>query len=199
MIDGREALERDLAAAHAAEAYDDVAARLVEGYGPEVLGFLTAMLGSPDEAQDVFQACCEDLLSGLPGFRRESSFRTWVYVIARRKALKRRERRRRDVPLSRSPQVAALVERARTATAEYRRTDVKDSVRALREKLTEDERTLLVLRIDRGMDWPDVAMVLSPDEEPRTAAVRLRKRFSRLKTKLRDLAIEAGVLVPEPD
>jgi len=193
----REALERDLTAAHQAGAHADVAAKIVEGYGPEVLGFLTATLASHDEAQDVFQACCEDWLRGLEGFRRESSFRTWVYVIARRKALELRRRRRRHVPLSESPQVAALEDRARTVTAAYRRTDVKDSMRALRAQLSEDERMLLVLRIDRGMDWPDAARVLDPDEDPARAATRLRKRFSRLKDKIRVLAREEGMLDDE--
>lgn len=199
MSSEREALERQLTLCHQAADYPEVAAQLVEGYGPEVVGFLAAMLGSIDDAQDVFQSCCEDLIAGLPGFRRESSFRTWTYVIARRRALKLRARRRPHVALSQSPQVQALAEQVRTATAKFRRTDAKDSLRALREELTEEERTLLVLRIDRGMDWPDVARIMTPDADSVKGAVRLRKRFSRLKDKLRSLALESGLLQPEDD
>ncbi len=197
MSSDREVLERQLTQYHRDADYPEVAAQLVEGYGPEVVGFLAAMLGSIDDAQDVFQSCCEDLVTGLPGFRRESSFRTWTYVIARRRALKLRAHRRPHVALSQSPQVQALAEHVRTATATFRRTDAKDSLRALREELTEEERTLLVLRIDRAMDWSDVSRIMTPDADPAAGAVRLRKRFSRLKDKLRDLALESGLLQPE--
>jgi RNA polymerase sigma-70 factor, ECF subfamily len=196
----RERHEAELSALHEAGDYERTAVRLVEGYGPEVVGYLTVMLGSSDEAQDAFQTVCEDIVVQLPGFRRAASFRTWLYVIARRRAIKLRSRRGKDVPLSRSPTVSALIDRARTATAAHLRTDVKDAVRELRAQLSEEERSLLVLRVDRGMDWRQIAPILGADEKDidRDAA-RLRKRFQRVKVKLRAMMQQAGLLPREDD
>lgn len=193
----REALEEQLRDLHRREDYPGVAARLVEGYGAEILGYLAAILRDDDAGQDAFQAMCEDILEGLPAFRGEASFRTWLYTVARHRALKvNRQARRGAVPLSQSPEVAHLVNVARSATAPYLRTETKASVRRLREQLTEEEQTLLILRVDRGMDWLDIARVFaeSHEEDVGKLAARLRKRFQRTKERLQKLAQREGLL-----
>ena len=68
----------------------------------------------------------------------------------------------------------------------------KDRLRALREALDPDDRTLLVLRVDRDMPWSDVARVFLGDgargDEASVArkAAALRKRFERVKAMLRE-------------
>jgi RNA polymerase sigma-70 factor (ECF subfamily) len=63
----------------------------------------------------------------------------------------------------------------------------------LRESLDPEEQTLLILRVDKGMAWEDVAEVLRADGEP-VAPAALRKRFERLKEKLGRLAREQGLI-----
>ena len=70
----------------------------------------------------------------------------------------------------------------------------------MRDQLSQDERTLLILRIDRGLSWSEVAVVLlgpngDMDEEAigREAAA-CRKRFERVKARLRKMADAAGLL-----
>jgi RNA polymerase sigma-70 factor (ECF subfamily) len=63
----------------------------------------------------------------------------------------------------------------------------------LRESLDHEEQTLLILRVDKGMPWEDVAEVMRADGEPATPAA-LRKRFERLKEKLGRLAREQGLI-----
>lgn len=58
------------------------ATEALRGYGPQVLGYLTAVLRDEDDAHDVFSQFAEDLWRGLPGFRRESSIRTWAFRLA---------------------------------------------------------------------------------------------------------------------
>ena len=64
---------------------------------------------------------------------------------------------------------------------------MKTSIQKLREELTADEQTLLILRVDRGLSWGDVADVM----EIESAVVR--KRFERIKDKLRELARARGI------
>ena len=51
-----------------------------------------------------------------------------------------------------------------------------------------DGGTLLVLRVDRRMSWRDIARVMAdaPDEDLDKFAATLRKRFERVKERLRD-------------
>jgi RNA polymerase sigma-70 factor (ECF subfamily) len=156
----------------------------LDAYGPELLGYLFAMLRAEQPAHDVFAELCAHVWRDLPKFRWQSSLRTWAYAIARNRLYEYREaeaKRRRLVPLSQSPEVEALVARARTATQTFLRTDVKERVAVARAALDEDDRTLLILRVDRNMAWADVGEVLG------VPAATARKRFERVKQRLREL------------
>jgi RNA polymerase sigma-70 factor, ECF subfamily len=187
-------------------AVDDALATALATYGAELASFLAARAGDPTLAEEAFALLAEDLWRGLPSFRFDASVRTWAYVLARR-ALARAARApardgRKNVPLSQAGVVDQLAHEARQRTIEYRRTTTKDRFAALRAQLTDDERELLVLRVDRALDWKDLARVLADaaedggvdDKQLAADAAKLRKRFERLKEKLRGLAIEAGLL-----
>jgi hypothetical protein len=55
---------------------------------------------------------------------------------------------------------------------------------------------LLVLRVDRGLEWADLALVWAEGEgdDLRKIEARLRKKFQRTKDKLRRLAEAKGLL-----
>jgi RNA polymerase sigma-70 factor (ECF subfamily) len=126
--------------------------------------------------------------------------RTWLYVLARHATSRFRRtpwnqaaRRTGDAELD------ALVAHARTQTQPWMRTDVKVRWRALRESLDADDRSLLVLRLDRKMEWKDIARVTLDDNAPDPAALvreadRLKKRLQLLKNDLRRRAAELGLL-----
>ncbi len=63
-----------------------------------------------------------------------------------------------------------------------------------------DDQTLLMLRIDRGLSWRDLALAISSeegassDEAISINAARLRKRFEQIKQRLRELAVQQGVI-----
>src|SRR5579863_4872863 len=143
---------------------DKAATWVLHTYGPEVMSYLISLEPVPDEARDVFSEFCVGLWEGLPRFRFECSLRTYCYVLARRQwalGLRRRGRRRAEVPLT--AEAEAVVEQIRTSTAEYLRTDARERLRKLRETLDEKDHTLLVLRLHRQLEWPEIARVLSDD------------------------------------
>jgi RNA polymerase sigma-70 factor (ECF subfamily) len=186
---------------HADAGQHDLAATVaIESYGAELLRFLAAMLRDETAASDVFAQTCEDLWRGLPQMRWHSSFRTWCFSVARNACYRhlRNPNARRAVPLSASQEVEKLVITVRAATQPYLRTSVKDAFARLRETLTPDEQSLLTLRIDRDLDWSEIAQILSdePLDPPgvKRAAAACRKRFERLTEKLRELAEQAGLL-----
>ena len=168
----------------------------LEAYGGELLSFLGAVHGSREEAAEVFARACADLVRAMSAFRRGSSFRTWMYAVARNASRHHREdeKRHRHGALSDAPEIAALVH---TTTEAFFKTDWKDKFRALRDSLEPDDRALLVLRVDRQMAWDEIAEVLDGEPSAKRAAA-LRKRFERIKRTLRERAIEAGLWTVEP-
>ena len=185
--------EDELCALIRAKELDRAATRALESYGPELYGFLVNYLGNETDAADVFSQVGEDLWKGLPAFALGCTVRTWLYVLARHAAARFRRspwnRRTGDSRLD------ALVDRARTQTQPWLRTDVKDRFGALRESLDPDDRSLLVLRVDRKLSWEEVARVTLGDEAPDELVLvretdRLRKRYQLLKDDLRRKAVE---------
>lgn len=153
----------------------------IQGYGGEVCGYLAAILGDDELAREVFAEAAAEMWRDLSRFRWEASFRTWIYALARHRlaAHLKRHGRQRTVGLSEAPESAAQHVPARTTTAPWRRTDVKDTVRRLRQSLSHTDRELLVLRIDRGMSWRQIAQIVGGQEPA------LRQRFGRIKDRLR--------------
>ena len=50
--------------------------------GPEILRFLRSVLRDEEDAADAFSQFAENLWKGLPGFRGQSSLRTWAFRVA---------------------------------------------------------------------------------------------------------------------
>ena len=191
----RGASERAIQALCEAGAYPAATTAALRMYGIELLGFLRALAGDDDLAGDAFGELGENIWRGLPRFRWESSLRSWLYSLARNALaqLRRDPRRRRDrnLPLSVAPEMAAV---ARTVTRDIQRTEVKDEFRILREQLDPEEHELLLLRLDRGLAWKDIARILGGTGDLDARAAALRKRFERARQRLKKLAIEHGLI-----
>jgi len=174
---------------------DAAMTRAFERYANELYGFLRGLGRDETQADEAFSAMCERIWRGLPNFRWDSTFRVWAYRIARNEFLRTTRdvsRARRAVPLSEIPSVQRIVAQVRSTTPVYQRDDVRDKFAAARAQLEPDDLVLLGMRIEHHMPWEQIAIVLADDDTPPTAAAiaTLRKRFERLKTKLRGLVRE---------
>ena len=176
-----------------AERLEQAATSAIEGYGPELLGYLHAMAPTPTEADELFSELCERVWRGLPKFRWDSSFRTWAYTIARN-LLRDRHRARsgpegRLVGLGDASEVSKIAQQVRSTTAVYLKTEAKTRLQQIRDSLDPDDRTLLILRVDRRLAWRDIAKIMAEGEDESDLTkftARLRKRFERIKDRLRD-------------
>jgi len=167
----------------------------IRGYGPEVFGLLVAFHRNPADAEEVWSRVTERLWKGIGSFAWRSSFRTWFYAIARNTSIRYRDEQRRrgvhQVPLTTDAEEVAV--RARTATASWLTSGHRARLAALRDALPEDDRMLLVLRVDKGLAWPELALVMHEHDEPldddaiKREAARLRKRFQLVKERLHAL------------
>lgn len=182
------------------------ATRALESFGPDVLRFLSARLGDRARAEVAYLQFGEDLWVGLPAFRWDVSLRAWMFVLARAVAIRVTRKRPRDCELPAGfagyPQ---LRDHVRTTTARFLRTEVKDRMREIRQQLDEYDQTLLILRIDRKLEWSELAVVMNevsseaglPDVEG--ASARLQKCFQGAKKRLRMLAEAEGLLPPRTE
>jgi len=203
MSDEQAEVEQAVRRACEQQDFETAATLTLETYTNEILSFLGARLRSQSDAQEAFSMFAEDLWSGLPKFGWRCSMRTWAYTLARnaanRYAVSPQNRAERNLTLSQPGRLSALVERVRSATHAYQRTEVKDRFRALRERLDADDQLLLILRIDRNMGWRDIAIASSgnadlDDDAIGRESARLRKSFERVKAELKRMAEEEGLL-----
>jgi RNA polymerase sigma-70 factor (ECF subfamily) len=181
---------------------DHTVEAVLREYGSEIFGWILTTLRSEAEATDAFSLFSEDLWRSLERHQGRCSMRTWCYMIARHAIARTIEQRGRGgaVPLSEAPD-SRLAAPDRDSTLGYLRTGVKQGVRALREQLDPDDQALLVLRVDKDLGWRDIALVLLGEEASTAAsdaelarhAAMLRKRFERVKQRLRQLAAELPV------
>jgi RNA polymerase sigma-70 factor (ECF subfamily) len=203
MQDAPEDPEVSIRVAHQGGYYDAAATLTLELYGREIMGFIAARSASHEDASDIFSQLSEDLWKGLPAFEWRCSIRTWAYRLARNAAFHQRKREKRGGPavsLSNASRMSEMVERVRTETHAHLRTEVKTRFQQIREQLSAEDQTLLILRVDRNMSWRELAIVMlaegedDSEESIKREAARLRKRFQFAKDQLRALALEAGLI-----
>lgn len=182
-------VQRLLAAGDSAAA----ATAVIKQLGPGVLRYLRSLLRDEEDAADAFSAFAERVWRGLPDFRWDASLRTWSYRIGWNAAANlsqeawRKRRQRLDTGIA-----SRLAESIRTKSC-VRDALQQEALDRLRLALSQEEQSLLALRVDQGFSWDEIAGVLSADGAP-VHANTVTKRFERLKAKLAGLARAEGLV-----
>ena len=134
---------------------------LVERHADAVARFATSV-GARAEVEEVVQDTFVRAFGSLDGFRGESTFRTWLFTIARRLGIDRRRAVRR-----RGEEVAVQDTDART---EYDALDAvvadetEGRMRAAMARLTPTQREVFSLRVGEGMSYREIADVAGTTE-----------------------------------
>jgi RNA polymerase sigma-70 factor (ECF subfamily) len=141
----------------------EAADQLVRRYVRDVYETTARVLGDRDLAQDAAQDAFVNALGALGRFRGESSFKTWLLRIALNSArsIARRRGRRREVTLELASDVVAdsadEVHRIGTATEAQR-------IESLLPRLPEKQRMAVILRLQQGLGYDEVAAALDCTE-----------------------------------
>lgn len=159
---------------------------LVERYQQYVYTLALRMLTSPQDAEDAAQEAFLSAWRGLPNFRMESKFSTWLYrltVNAATDLLRKRSKAEGQVSMEEEPVAAVVADSAPTPEEEAERKERQVVLQQAILELTEDHRTILLLREVEGLDYREIgeALHLSPG----TVRSRLARARLELAKKLR--------------
>jgi RNA polymerase sigma-70 factor (ECF subfamily) len=191
---GSSALARQVSEAVASGDPARAATAVLRALGPQILGYFHRILRDADDADDAFACFAENVWSGIGSFRGEASLDTWCYRVAWHAALRvLRDPHRRRCERLETTEAARLAAEVRSTTASHLGTTAQERIARLRQALSPEEQTLLMLRVDRGLPWREVALVMGEDGVDVSEAA-LRKRYERIKERVRELAAAEGLL-----
>ena len=141
----------------------DAFSQLVQRYQRPIFNLVFRMLQQYEEANEITQEAFLAAWQGLPSFRGDARFPTWLYRIAYNCALKQLETRRRD----RALQIALQAEQALESEDSQRRADAQLDARD-RQTLVQEHlsrlpakyRIVLILRHLQEMTYEEMAEIL---------------------------------------
>ena len=191
----------------AAQKGDPAAFRqLVERYQRRVYQLAVGMLKDSDDAMDIAQETFVRVHKYLPSFKGDSSFFTWTYRIAMNLCLDAQRKRGRvervDLADGDEAEIEAAMDPPSHALAGPQRaalnTELKGKMEEALASLSENHRSILLLRELEGLSYEELAKVLGI----RKGTVMSRLFHARLKmqNKLREYLEEGDgpASAPEP-
>jgi len=129
-------------------------AELVELYQQRLHYFLATMVGDDHAADDLLQEVWFDVYRGLAKLGDPGAFPSWIYRIARHRAL--RELRKRQQPLS---SLAGVDLAGEEEDADDFSAEDAERVHAALERVVPEHREVLLLRFIEEMSYEDIAGV----------------------------------------
>jgi RNA polymerase sigma-70 factor (ECF subfamily) len=156
--------------------------QLVLKYQDRLYNTVAHVAGSAEEAQDVVQDAFVQAYLKLESFERESAFYTWLYRIAFNLAVTRRRRQRPSVSVDQSKEISGGEPQSRgpDPSEGIERQERASQVQAALATLTEEHRSILVLREIDGCCYDTIAEILD------LPVGTVRSRLHRARMQLRD-------------
>lgn len=163
---------------------------LVERNEAKIYGLCLKMLGNAEDAEDCLQEAFIKAFKGLPNFREEARFSTWLYRIAYNECLMRlRKRRVPTVPIDRPVEAEEgeierdLADWTTDPRADVMNDELADVLVQHVNELDPDNRIVFMMRDVHGMSTSDTADALGltvPAVKSRLHRARLflRERLS---------------------
>jgi RNA polymerase sigma-70 factor (ECF subfamily) len=162
--------------------------RLIEEYGPALRRLAAAYFDRASDREDLFQEIAVALWKAIPGFRGDSSERTWLYRIAHNTAItaavKGRRHGRHEDPISTTldpPSPAPDAEQA--FLIEEKRRRLLDSIRSLPTL----DRQIIILHLD-GLSYAEI------EEISGLSVNAVGIRLTRIREKLKTMISSEGVV-----
>ena len=166
---------------------------LVGRYRQRVYGLAYSMLRNEQDATDLSQETFVKAWQAIRGFKKNSSFYTWLYRITTNLCIDfvRKRDRRPTVPFEETvdPEADASVEIAPSnqplPTDEVRRRELREQIDAALQELSPEHRVVIQLREFEGLEYAEIAKVVGC--QMGTVMSRLHYARKHLQKLLRDV------------
>lgn len=187
-------MEDKLLVKRAKQGDSEAFAALMEHYQSRVYHLALRMTGSPEDAADLCQETFLNAWRGLPSFRGDSSFVTWLCRLASNACLDhlRREKKRKylesgaSLDDGESGLSAVLPDGAPGPQERLEQRERQEAVRAGLAKLSPEHRQVLLLRETAGLCYAEIAAVTGLEEGT------VKSRIARARLNLREILRESG-------
>lgn len=170
-------------------------AQLVARYQKPVYNLVLRTVGNEQDALDLTQETFVRAWRGLPGFRAEAKFSTWLYRLASNVSIDflRAQKNRRTVSLSaqeESDQAWEMPDPAPGPEARVLQREQAAQLRRALEQLRPEQRQILTLRSMQGLSYEEIGQCLG------LRAGTVKSRLARAREQLRRALEEAGNKTP---
>jgi RNA polymerase sigma-70 factor (ECF subfamily) len=172
---------------------------LVARWEDKIRGASYRFLGSEEEARDVAQEAFLKAYRGLPAFKQQARFSSWLYQIALNLCRDRLRRRkgRQMVSLEALEETGpVLAAREPGALEIVQQLDLRRTVRRAIGELPEEQREVLILKEYEGLTFLEIAQALELPVS--TVKTRLYRGLGQLRLRLESEGVRASAPVPAP-
>jgi len=168
---------------------------LVRLYDKNVLRLALQVIGSPEEARDLYQEAFLKVYRSIRNFRSEAKFSTWLYRVVMNVCLDhmRRQKARKEVPAPQyedgETEFLQMVPDDRPTVDPERATHSKEVAQRIRtalDRLNPRERMVFELKHYQGMKLRAIGEICNTSEQ--TAKNCLFRATQKLRVELGDLA-----------
>jgi RNA polymerase sigma-70 factor (ECF subfamily) len=156
--------------------------RLVQLHQDRLYNAIVHLIGDQVEAEDVVQEAFVQAYLKLETFRRHSAFYTWLYRIAFNNAVSRKRRKRAEASVDQTRERAGAepLDSGDAPGDRLMREEHVQQIRHALSQLSEEHRSILVLREIEGCDYEAIAAILAIN------IGTVRSRLHRARIQLRD-------------
>lgn len=165
--------------------------QLVRLYEKRVYALTLRMCKNPEDAAEAAQEAFLSAWQGLPFFRGDASFSTWLYRLASNACvdLLRRESRHRGAAgpsLNDEESNLDVADETPLPQEELERKELREQIELGLRSLTPDHREVLILREMHQLSYDEIAAVLEID------VGTVKSRINRARKQLRNFLIKSG-------
>lgn len=161
---------------------------LVQKYQKRVYALTVRMCPTPELAEEAAQEAFLSAWQGLPFFRGDAAFSTWLYRLASNACvdLLRKERRHQGTSLDDDTVGAEIPDTKPTPEEAAETKELRAQIEAGLRQLSPEHRAVLILREIQQLSYDEIADALSLD------LGTVKSRISRGRRQLRNFLMEQG-------
>lgn len=173
--------------------------QLISGYQKKVFNIALKMLGNHEDASEAAQEALIKVFRSISGFKEESSISTWIYRIATNTCLDELRKRKNnrvvyldeEIKLDDNEVTRQIEDDRPTPDILAEQKEIRGIVQKAVSMLSEDYRTVIVLRDIQGFSYQEIASITRcPEGTVKSRINRARQELKRILERKKELPFE---------